>query len=78
VILAMLLEIPMKLTAFQVHKAWLIPAALVLTITCALDAIVAWLVPKPFQWLGLISGSLPLTMWVFVRLPVLRRETQNS
>jgi len=64
--------------AFEVQRSWSIPAMLVLSITCALDAIVAWLVPKPFPWLGLISGSLPLTMWVFVGLPLLRIETQNS
>jgi hypothetical protein len=64
-------------TAFQVHKSWFIPATLVLCITCALDAIVAWLVPKPFPWLGLISGSVPLTMFIFVGWPLIRKETQN-
>ncbi len=64
----------MKPTAFQVHKSWFIPATLVLCITCALDAIVAWLVPKPFPWLGLISGSLPLTMFIFVGWPLIRRH----
>jgi len=68
----------MKLTSFQVHKSWFIPAVLVLSITVALDAIVAWRVPNPFPWLGLISGSLPLSMWVFVGWPLLKRETQNS
>jgi len=68
------LELEMSPNAFEVHRSWFIPAALILCITGALDAIVAWLVPNPFPWLGLISGSLPLTMFFFVAWPLIRKE----
>jgi hypothetical protein len=62
----------MKLTAFQAHKSWFIPAVLVLCITVAVDAMVGWLAPKPFPWVVLIPGSLPLTMFIFVGRPLTR------
>lgn len=68
----------MKPTAFQVHKSWFIPAALVLCITVAIDAIVGWRAPKPFPWNVFIPGTLPLTMFIFVGRPLIRRETQDS
>jgi len=68
----------MRPTLFQVHKSWLIPAVLVWSITCALDAIVAWLVPHPFPWLGIISGCLPLTMFIVVGWPLIRRKKEDA
>ncbi len=64
----------MKLAALQVHKSWLIPALLVLAATGLIYGIVGALVAKPFPWIGLIPGSLPLTMYFFVGRPLLRKE----
>jgi hypothetical protein len=68
----------MKLTAFQVHKFWLIRAVLVLVLTYIADAIVVWLVPRPIVWTVLIGSSLPFTMMVFVVIPTLREESRKS
>lgn len=63
-----------KLTAFQVHKPWLIRAALVLVATVLAEGAVVWFAPRPILWAALIGGSLPLTMHLFVALPILREE----
>jgi hypothetical protein len=68
----------MQHTAFQVHKSWIIPAVLLLSVTGAIEAIVGWLAPKPLPWIALIAGSLPLTLFIFVAWPLIRRETQDS
>jgi hypothetical protein len=68
----------MKLTAFQVHKSWLIPAVLVLLVTVVVDGVVACFAPRPTLWATLIPGTLPLSMWVFVARPVLREEERKS
>ena len=64
----------MKLTAFHVHKSWLIPAALVLVITALAAGAVGWFAAKPIPWVGLISGTLPLTMFIFVARPLLKQS----
>jgi len=68
----------MKLTAFQTHKSWLIRAVLVLVATCLAEVAVVWFVKRPILWVGLIAGSLPLSMLVFVAFPILREESQTS
>jgi hypothetical protein len=69
----------MKLTAaFRVHKSWLVPAVLVLLITCLADGLVAQFVQRPILWCTLIAGSLPLSMFFFVVLPMLREEARKS
>jgi cyanate permease len=68
----------MKSTAFQVHKSWLIRAALVLVVTVLVDGVVVWLVQRPIFWAALIGASLPLSMIVFVAIPVLRAEARKS
>jgi hypothetical protein len=68
----------MKLTAFQIHKSWLIPAVLVLLITGLADCAVVWFAQRPILWATLIAGSLPVSMLVFVALPILRRESRKS
>jgi hypothetical protein len=68
----------MKLTAFQVHKFWLIRAALVLVLTCLADGIAVWLAPRPIFWAALIGSSLPFTMVIFVAIPLLREESRKS
>jgi hypothetical protein len=68
----------MKLTAFHVHKSWLIRASLVLVATVLADGAVAWFAQHPILWAALIAGSLPLSMHVFVAIPILREEGRKS
>ena len=68
----------MELTAFQVHKSWLIRVALVLVVTALADALAAWFAPRPLLWCALIASSLPLFSVVFVIIPLLRQETRES
>jgi len=68
----------MKLTAFQVHRSWLIRAVLVLLATALADGAVVWFAQRPILWAVLIPGSLPLSMFVFVANPILREERRKS
>ena len=68
----------MKPTAFQVHKSWLIPAALVLVVTGLADGLTAWFVPHPIRWCTLIASSLPLSLVFLVAFPILRQERRKS
>jgi hypothetical protein len=70
----------MKLSAFQVHKSWLMPAVLVLIVTCLIYGFVGSIATKPFPWILLIPGSLPLSMYFFVSRPLLkkRRKTPSA
>jgi hypothetical protein len=68
----------MELTAFQVHKSWFTRAALVLVTTVFAVGATAYFVERPILWCALIASSLPLTMFVFVALPVLRQESHKS
>ena len=68
----------MALTAFQVHRFWLIRAALVLVLTCLADGIVVWFAQRPIFWATLIASSLPFTMIIFVTAPILRKESRKS
>jgi len=68
----------MKLNAFQVHKSWLMPTVLVLVTTCLICAFVGSIATKPFPWILLIPGSLPLSMYLFVSRPLLKKEKQDS
>ncbi len=60
--------------AWHVHKGWLMRTALLLLITCSIDAVVGGLAAKPFSWVVLIPGTLPLSMFFFVARPLLKRE----
>ena len=68
----------MKLNAFQVHRFWLIRAGLALLITVLADGIIPSFVAKPIPWVVLISESLPLTMYFFVAVPVLKQAERES
>lgn len=72
------MESQLKLTAFQVHKTWLIRAVLVLVVTVLADGVVGGLATKPFPWVVLIPGSLPLTMFWFVGRPLLKQAERES
>jgi len=68
----------MKLTAFQVHKSWLVPTLLILLVTCLIYGVVGSFAARPFPWILLIPGSLPLSLYFFVGGPLLRKEKQDS
>jgi hypothetical protein len=68
----------MKLTAFQVHKWWLLRAVLVLLATFLADGAVVWFAQRPILWATLIPGSLPLSMFAFVAIPALCEQKRNS
>lgn len=68
----------MNLNTLTVHKSWLIRAALVLLATATIEIIVVWFAHQPLLWAALIAGSLPLTLFVFVAMPLLREDTRNS
>jgi hypothetical protein len=68
----------MEPTAFQVHKPWLVPAMLVLVVTGLADGAAVWFAQRPILWATLIAASLPISLFVFVALPVLRRESGKS
>ena len=68
----------MKLNAFQSHQSWLMPAVLVLVITYLIYGFVASIATKPFPWILLIPGSLPLSLYFFVGRPLLKKDKQDS
>ena len=68
----------MKLTAFQVHKSWLIPATLVLIATGLADGLAVEYAKRPILWVTAIASSLPISLFVCVVLPLLRRESRKS
>jgi hypothetical protein len=73
-----MLEAGMNSNAFQVHKPWLIRVALVLVLTILADGVAVWFALRPILWATLIASSLPITMFVFVALPLLRQESTKS
>jgi hypothetical protein len=68
----------MDMTAFRVHRSWLIPAVLVLLVTVVVDGVVVWFAQRPLLGATLIPGTLPLSMWFFVARPLLREEQRKS
>jgi hypothetical protein len=63
---------------FQVHKSWLLPTVLVLVITVLADGVAVWFAQRPLLWAGWIGSSLPLSMAVFVIIPMLRKSKIDS
>jgi len=68
----------MTQSALQVHKSWLIRAVLVLGITVLAGGLAGSFAPRPVLWFTLIVSTLPLSMLLFVALPVLRQERHKS
>jgi hypothetical protein len=68
----------MNLTAFQVHKSWVIRAVMVLAVTCLAEGVVVWFAQKPLFWVTLIGSSLPFSMVAFVAFPILSEERRKS
>ena len=67
----------MQPSPFQVHKFWLLRAASVLVVTAVVEGLVGQFAPRPAFWAALVASSLPLTMILFVALPLLRREERG-
>jgi hypothetical protein len=65
-------------TAFQVHKSWLLRAALVLVVTALADGLTAWFAPRPILWCVSIASTLPISILVFVAMPILLEEKRKS
>jgi hypothetical protein len=68
----------MNPTTFQVHGSWLLRAALVLVATGLATAAVVWFAQRPLPWAALIPGTLPLSLYIFVAMPLLKQEKQES
>jgi len=67
----------MEPTVFQVHKSWRIRATLVLVATGLADCATVWFTQRPILWATLIASSLPVSMIVFVLIPILRQRAGN-
>jgi hypothetical protein len=63
----------MTQTAFQVHRSWLIPAVLVLVGTGSADCVAVWFAQRPIPWAVGIAATLPMSLFFFVVVPVLRK-----
>jgi hypothetical protein len=68
----------MNLGAFQVHKQWVVPTALVLVITGLADCVAVWFSHRPIFWAISIAASLPLSLAAFVAIPLIRQESRRS
>jgi uncharacterized membrane protein len=68
----------MEQSAFQVHKWWVTRAVLVLLVTALAEGAAAEFLRHPILWCTLIAGSLPLSMMIFVLLPILREQNRKS
>jgi hypothetical protein len=68
----------MKPTAFQVHRSGLVPAVLLLVVTVVVGGVVVCFAQRLLLWAALIPGTLPLSLWFVVALPLLREEKRKS
>jgi hypothetical protein len=68
--------VAMKLTALKVHKWWLLRASLVLVLTGLAEAATVWFARKPAFFAALVASTLPLSMVLFVVIPILRQESR--
>ena len=63
---------------WQAHRFWVVRAMLVLIVTAMAEVLVVWLLPQPLVWVALIAGSLPLSMFFLVALPLLKSQPHRS
>jgi hypothetical protein len=68
----------MKLTVCQVLRPWAIRAAFVLVATGLADCVTVWFAQRPLLWSIVIACSLPVSMTVFVIIPMLLEESRRS
>jgi hypothetical protein len=66
------------MTAWHVHKWWVTRTALILVTTSLIDAAVGGLAAKPFPWVVLITGALPLSLMFFIAIPLLKKAERDS
>jgi hypothetical protein len=64
----------MSSSVWQVHKVWVMRTVLVLLATVLAEVAVVWSLQQPIRWVGLVAGTLPLTLFFFVALPLIRSE----
>jgi hypothetical protein len=64
--------------AWHTHKGWLTRAAAVIVLTGLTEALTVYFVPHPLRYLAWISGSLPLTMFLFVAWPLIKAHDQKQ
>ena len=67
----------MNASPWHAHKFWLVRATLVLAVTALAEGAVVWLVQQPLRWVALVAGSLPISMFFWVALPLLRQQPEN-
>jgi hypothetical protein len=63
------------LTAWDVHKGWMKRAGLVLVATVFAEVVIVLVAEHPIRWVGWVAGTLPLSMYWFVALPLIRRDS---
>jgi|HubBroStandDraft_6_1064221.scaffolds.fasta_scaffold135650_3 hypothetical protein len=68
----------MSSSAWQVHRFWVVRAALVLLVTALAEVVVVRSMQQPIRWVALVAGTLPLSLLFFVGLPLIRREARPS
>jgi hypothetical protein len=62
----------MDKSAWRTHKGWLTRAVVVIVLTGLAEAITVCFVRQPLRYVAWISGSLPLTMFLFVAWPLIK------
>jgi hypothetical protein len=68
----------MSSSAWQVHRFWVVRAALVLLVTALAEVAVVWLAPQPVLWAALVAGTLPLSLVCCVGLSLIRTAGGKS
>lgn len=58
---------------WHAHEFWVVRVALILLVTGLAETAVVWLLPQPRLWSVLLAGSLPLSVFFLVAVPLLRR-----
>ena len=64
----------MNASVWQVHRSWVLPTMLVLVLTALAEVAIVWVLAQPARWVALIAGTLPVTLYFFVALPLIRKE----
>jgi len=64
----------MNASVWQVHSFWVLRTALILVITALAEAALVFALPQPARWVALIAGTLPVTLYFFVALPLIRKD----
>lgn len=68
----------MSSSVWRVHRFWVLRAAQVLLVTALAEVVIVWSMPQPVRWVAWIAGTLPFSLFLFVALPLIRREARPS